>query len=83
MEFRGRAGWDEGTGAIGLRKAASARAVGTTVKRYGVPGYAAFEVSLPDGRMELFWDHQLEEAPLPAKRRWSTGRRPVTHEPAL
>jgi len=58
-------------------------AVGTTVKRYGVPGYAAFEVSLPDGRMELFWDHQLEEAPLPAKRRWSTGRRPVTHEPAL
>ena len=43
--------------------------VGTIKKRYGMPNYRVFEVLLPDGRMELFWDHQLEEAPLRSKRR--------------
>ena len=45
-------------------------ALGTIKKRYGVPNYEAFEVSFPDGRTELYWDHQLEEAPLRTKRRW-------------
>jgi hypothetical protein len=37
-------------------------AVGTIQKRYAVPEYTAFEVLFPDGRLELFWEHQLEEA---------------------
>ena len=43
--------------------------VGTIKKRYGVPNYGVFEVLFPDGRSELYWDHQLEEAPLRSKRR--------------
>jgi len=47
-------------------------AVGTIKKRYGVPEYTAFEVLFPDGRLELFWEHQLEEAREPSYRpkRW-------------
>ena len=37
-------------------------AVGTVRKRYGNPDYTVFEVSFPDGKTELFWDHQLEVA---------------------
>ena len=37
-------------------------AVGTIKKRYGIPEYTAFEVLFPDGQLELFWGHQLEEA---------------------
>ena len=47
--------------------------VGTIQKRYGVPEYTAFEVLFADGKTELFWDHQLEEAEEPSarsKRRW-------------
>lgn len=47
--------------------------VGTIQKRYEVPGYAAFDILLPDGRTKLFWEHQLEEVREPAprlKRRW-------------
>jgi hypothetical protein len=49
-------------------------AMGTIKKRYGNPDYRAFEVLFPDGRTELFWDHQLEQAkgvsPRSKKRRW-------------
>jgi hypothetical protein len=43
------------------RKPPRQGSVGTIQKRYGTPDYRAFEVSFPDGRTELFWDHQLEE----------------------
>ena len=52
------------------RKAHLRGAVGTIKKCYGVPNYAAFEVVFPNGQTELFWDHQLEEAPPQSKRRW-------------
>jgi hypothetical protein len=49
-------------------------AIGTIKKRYGNPDYRAFEVLLPDGQTDLFWDHQLEQAkgfsPRSKKRRW-------------
>ena len=47
-------------------------AVGTIQKRYGVAEYLAFEVLFPDGKSELFWEHQLEEAREPSSRpkRW-------------
>src|SRR5829696_8346237 len=47
-------------------------AVGTIQKRYEVPEYTAFEVLFSDGQMELFWEHQLEEAREPSSRtkRW-------------
>ncbi len=46
--------------------------IGTIKKRYGVPNYTAFEVLFPDGRTEMFWEHQLEEAKEPSARsnRW-------------
>ena len=54
--------------------------VGTIKKRYGTPDYRAFEVQFPDGKTELFWDHQLEEtkesSPDP-KRRWAFWKRVV------
>ena len=43
--------------------------VGTIRKCYGTREYTAFEVLFPDGRTELFWDHQLEEAKDPPRRR--------------
>jgi hypothetical protein len=36
--------------------------VGTVTHRYGDIGYAAFEVLFGDGRSELFWSQELEEA---------------------
>ena len=49
-------------------------AIGTIKKRYGNPDYRAFEVLLPDGQTDLFWDYQLEQAkgfsPRSKKRRW-------------
>jgi hypothetical protein len=47
---------------LGHRKPDMRASVGTIEKRYCVPDYVAFEVSFPDGRTELFWDHQLEPA---------------------
>ena len=46
--------------------------VGTIRKRYGTRYYTAFEVLFPDGKTELFWEHQLEEAKAPSSRpkRW-------------
>jgi hypothetical protein len=41
-------------------------AAGTIKKRYGTTDYRVFGVSFPDGRIELFWDHQLEEAKDPS-----------------
>ena len=35
--------------------------VGTIEKRWGDPGYAAFDVLLDDGTLGLFWHHELEE----------------------
>jgi len=55
---------------LDYRKPQLQGSVGTIKKRYGVPDYMAFEVLFPDGRTELFWDHQLEEAPLGSKRWW-------------
>jgi hypothetical protein len=39
-------------------------AIGTIQQLYGGESRAAFEVLLPDGRTELFWHHELEEAEL-------------------
>lgn len=36
--------------------------VGTVEHRYGDPSYAAFDVKFDNGRLELFWCHQIEEA---------------------
>jgi hypothetical protein len=44
------------------RKPDRQRWVGTIKKRYGTRHYTAFEVLFPDGKSELFWDHQLEES---------------------
>ena len=35
--------------------------LGTIVKRWGEPNYAAVEVRFDGGRSELFWRHELEE----------------------
>jgi hypothetical protein len=35
---------------------------GVIKKRYGAPDYVALEVELGDGRNELFWHHELEDA---------------------
>ena len=43
-------------------------ALGTIKKRYGTRYYAAFEVLFPDGKSELFWEYQLEEAREPSSR---------------
>ena len=47
--------------------------VGTIKKHYEGPNYTAVAVLFPDGRTELFWDHQLEEVKEPyprPRRRW-------------
>ncbi len=36
-------------------------AIGTIVKRWGEPDYAAVEVRFDGGRSELFWRHELEK----------------------
>ena len=33
---------------------------GTIAKRWGNPGYPAFDVLLDEGEWELFWHHELE-----------------------
>jgi hypothetical protein len=35
---------------------------GVVQQRYGDVGYAAYAVRFGDGRSELFWHHELEEA---------------------
>ena len=60
---------------LDYRKPHRQGAMGTIKKRYGNPDYRAFEVLFPDGKTELFWDHQLEEAreeflPRSKQRRW-------------
>ena len=57
---------------LDYRKPHRQGALGTIKKRYGTRYYAAFEVLFPDGRSELFWEHQLEEAREPSSRpkRW-------------
>jgi hypothetical protein len=34
---------------------------GTISKKWGNPEYLALDVQLEDGRMQLFWHHELEE----------------------
>jgi hypothetical protein len=34
---------------------------GTITRRWGHPEYVALDVLLGDGRMQLFWHHELEE----------------------
>jgi hypothetical protein len=58
---------------LDYRKAHRQGAFGTIKKHYGIPDYTAFEVLFPDGKSELFWEHQLEEVRETAprsKRRW-------------
>ena len=47
---------------LDYRKPQRQGSVGTIKKRYGIPDYTTFEVLFPDGKSELFWEHQLEEA---------------------
>jgi hypothetical protein len=58
---------------LDYRKPYRQGSVGTIKKRYGTRDYRVFEVSFPNGKTELFWDHQLEKTkesfPRP-KRRW-------------
>lgn len=35
---------------------------GTIAKRWGAPHYALVEVRFEDGRSELFWRHEVEDA---------------------
>ena len=53
---------------LDYRKPQRQGSVGTIKKRYGIPDYTTFEVSFPDGKTELFWEHQLEEAKEPSSR---------------
>jgi hypothetical protein len=58
---------------LDYRKPHRQGAFGTIQKHYGIPDYTAFEVLFPDGKSELFWEHQLEEVRETAprsKRRW-------------
>jgi hypothetical protein len=36
--------------------------LGTIRRRFGSPSHPALDVQLDDGRLELFWLHQLEKA---------------------
>ena len=58
---------------LDYRKSHRQGALGTIRRYYGTRYYTAFEVLFPDGKSELFWEHQLEEAKEPSslpKRRW-------------
>jgi hypothetical protein len=57
---------------LDYRKPHRQGALGTIQKHYGIPDYTAFEVLFPDGKSELFWEHQLEETREPSSRpkRW-------------
>jgi hypothetical protein len=45
----------------GLWRSEFAGMVGTVEHRWGNPDYPALDVRLEDGRMMLFWFHELEE----------------------
>jgi hypothetical protein len=47
----------------GYRKPELWGALGTIVKVWGAPHYAAVKVRLDGGRSELLWRHELEEIP--------------------
>jgi hypothetical protein len=44
----------------GHRKPEYDGVLGTIKQRYGHPEYVALDVLLDDGRLELFWFHQLD-----------------------
>jgi hypothetical protein len=46
----------------GLWRSEFAGMVGTVEHRWGNPDYPALDVRLEDGRMMLFWFHELDEA---------------------
>jgi hypothetical protein len=60
-EVGGGVPWREGKSARQLQKITAKGAVGTIVRRWGKPNYAAVEVRFDGGRSELFWRHELEE----------------------
>jgi hypothetical protein len=46
----------------GLWRSEFAGMLGTVEHRWGHPDYPALDVRLEDGRLELFWFHELDEA---------------------
>lgn len=44
----------------GYRKSEFDGMLGTIKRNFGHPDYAAVDVELEDGRLELFWHHQLD-----------------------
>ena len=44
------------------RKLAYRGQTGVVQQRYGNIGYAAFDIQFQDGRSELFWHHEFDEA---------------------
>jgi hypothetical protein len=44
-----------------LRESELRGKLGTIRGRWGSPDYVALDVLLDDGRLELFWHHELEE----------------------
>jgi len=53
---------------LDYRKSHRQGTLGTIRRHYGTRYYTAFEVLFPDGKSELFWEHQLEEAREPSSR---------------
>ena len=45
----------------GYRKSEFDGMLGTVKQTFGHPDYAAVDVQLEDGRLELFWHHQLDK----------------------
>jgi hypothetical protein len=48
-------------GREGYRKSEFDGMLGTVKRTFGDPDYAAVDVELEDGRLELFWHHQLDK----------------------
>ena len=46
----------------GLGRSEFAGMLGTVEHRWGNPDYPALDVRLEDGRLALFWFHELDEA---------------------
>jgi hypothetical protein len=46
----------------GLWRSEFAGMLGTVEHKWGHPDYPALDVRLEDGRLELFWFHELDEA---------------------
>ena len=46
----------------------------TIIRRYGCPGYVAFEVRFAGGDSEMIWDHELEESEEPSSAVARAGR---------